>query len=83
MTKAQLDRFYEFASSQLDNGGAETSIDELYALWKSKEPTDVELDESVAAIKAAFADWQAGDAGLPARTALRESCKRLGLAIDE
>lgn len=59
------------------------SIDDINRLWRIQKPTETELAESVAAVKAAYADWQAGDAGRPARTALRETCERLGLLIDE
>ena len=82
-TKQQLDSFYEFASSQLDDGGAGFSMDELYCLWRVKHPTPAELSESVTAIRAAFAETEAGESGRPARSALRESCARLGLVIDE
>ena len=82
-TKQQIDSFLEFASSQIDNGGAELSMDELYCLWRAKQPTPAELAESVAAVRAAYAEMQAGDSGRPARAALRESCARLGLVIDE
>jgi hypothetical protein len=82
-TKQQIDSFYEFASSQLDNGGAEFSMDELFCLWRVKHPTPAELSESVAAIRAAYAEMEAGDSGRPARPALRETCARLGLVIDE
>jgi hypothetical protein len=82
-TKQQIDSFHEFASSQVDNGGAELSMDEIYLLWRAKNPAPTELAESVAAIRAAYADLEAGDSGRPARSALRESCHRLGLVIDE
>ena len=82
-TKQQIDSFLEFASSQIDNGGAELSMDELYCLWRAKHPTPAELAESVAAVRAAHAEMQGGDSGRPARAALRESCARLGLVIDE
>lgn len=82
-TRVQLDSFYEFVSSQLDNGGAELSMDDLYSLWRAKHPQRVELNESVSAVQAAYADWQKGDAGRPARAALLETCERLGLVFDE
>lgn len=82
-TKQQIDSFYEFASSQIDEGGAELSMDELYDLWRAKHPSPPELAESVAAVRAAHAEMEAGDDGRLARPALRESCRRLGLVIDE
>jgi hypothetical protein len=82
-TKQQIDSFCEFASSQIDNGETQLSMDELYYLWRAKNPTPAELAESVAAVRAAYTEMEAGDHGRPARAALRESCKRLGLVIDE
>ena len=78
-TKQQIDSFHEFASSQMDNGGDELLMDELYCLWRAKHPTPAELAQSVAAVRSAFAEMEAGDNGRPARVALRETCQRLGL----
>ena len=82
-TREQINSFYEFASSQIANGGTEWSMDELYCLSRAKNPTPAELAESVAAVRSAYAEMETGDTGRPAREALRETCERLGLAIDE
>lgn len=82
-TKQQINSFNEFVSCQMNNGGAELTMDEIYCLWRAKHPTPAELAESVAAVRAAYAELQAGDTGRPARAALRETCERLGLVIDE
>ena len=82
-TKQQIESFHEFAMSQIGNGGADMSMDELYCWCRAKHPTPPELAESVAALRAAYAEMEAGDTGRPARLALRESCQRLGLVIDE
>jgi hypothetical protein len=34
--KERLDSFYHFASQQVDNGGAELSLDELYLVWRAQ-----------------------------------------------
>lgn len=81
-TKQEIDSFHQFASQEIDSG-AEFSMDELFSLWRARNPIPEELAESVAALKAAHADFEAGDTGRPARKALRESCQRLGLVIDE
>ena len=83
LTQQQIDSFYEFASSQVSNGGKELSLDELYCMWRAKNPMPAELAESVAALQAAYTEMEAGDGGRPARAALRETCERLGLVIDE
>src|SRR5437016_2391806 len=82
-TKQQIDSFLEFVTAQMGNGGAELSMDELYCLWRARHPTPAELAESVAAVRAAYAEMEAGENGRPARAALRESCARLGLVIGE
>lgn len=82
-TQKQVDDFYQFASKQVGNGGAGLTIDELYLTWRAHQPTEQELEASVAAINAAYADLLAGDEGEPARDSLRKTCRELGLVIDE
>jgi hypothetical protein len=82
-TKQEVDSFYEFASSQILNGGVDLSMDEVYGLWRAEHPTPEELAASVAAVRTAYAQMEAGDPTRPARSALRETCQRLGLVIDE
>jgi hypothetical protein len=81
-TRQQIDSFHRFALEQIDNGGADLTIDDLYELWRIANPTDSERADTVAAVKAAYADFEAGDSGQPARQELRETCDRLGLVID-
>lgn len=62
----ELDSFNEFAKHRLSHGDADLSLDELFDLWRSENPSD-ELDaENVAAVAAAIADFHAGDRGTPA-----------------
>lgn len=82
-TKQQIEDFYQFATSQLEAGAKELSLDEIYGLWRAKNPMPTEIAESVAAIQAAYEDFEAGDEGRPAREALRETCRQLGLVIDQ
>lgn len=82
-TQEQINSFHEFASTRIANSQTELSVDQLYCLWRVTNPTPDELAASVAAVKAAYAEMEAGDAGQPARLALRETCRQLGLAIDE
>jgi len=53
-------------------------MDEIYSLWRASNPTDAELAESVAAVKAAYADILAGDEGELVDDVIRESRERLG-----
>jgi hypothetical protein len=82
-TKLEVESFHHFALAEIENGGAALSIDELFQEWRSTRPTEEELAESVAAVKAAYADYLAGDTGRPALDALRETCDRLGIDFDK
>jgi hypothetical protein len=81
-TKDQVESFRQFATVQIDRGGESLSVDELYSLWRARNPTPSEMADSVAKVKAAYAEMQAGDPGVPAREALRRACHDLGLVID-
>ena len=82
-TREQIESFHKFAFQQIDNGGADLSMQELFELWRVKHPSAEELAESVAAVNAAYDDVAAGESGRPSRGELRETCSRLGLVIDE
>ncbi len=82
-TKEQLDSFYHFAAEHVDDGGAEPSLDELYAIWRARNPSAEELNDNVAAIQAACDDLEAGDTGRPYREVLRDICADLGIVTDE
>lgn len=65
-TEEELRGFTEFARERLSNGGLDLSLDELFDLWRSENPSD-ELDaENVAAVNVAIRDFQNGDRGTPA-----------------
>jgi len=81
-TQDQIESFHQFAITQLSNGGANLTMDELYSLWRIRNPTTRELRQSVAAVQAAIEDLEAGDSGESARQALQATCARLGLVID-
>ena len=77
--KQQIESFYRFASARVDDEETDLSMDELYRLWRAKQ----EHADCIAKVKAAYAELEAGDEGVPAREMLRETCERLGLVIDE
>ena len=79
----QLDNFYDFASRSLRDAPEVLSMDEIYQVWRSRHPADGELEQSIAALKSAHADLEAGQTGRPAREVLQEACRDLGLAIDD
>ena len=61
----ELDQFHQFASRQLAAGGQDLSLDDLYGLWCCENLSPEELASSVAAVRAAIADMEAGDVGIP------------------
>lgn len=64
-TTEELDRFAEFARQRLGNGGSGLSLDELFDLWRSENPSDELYAENVAAVNAAIQDFRNGDRGTP------------------
>ena len=71
-TQEQIDSFYDFATQQVSNGGAEMTMAELFDLWQVQNPTAEELAESAAAVKAALTDMENGDTGRPFDDFVRE-----------
>ncbi len=65
-TQEEINSFTQFAVELLSNGGSALSMDDLYELWRSQNPTREELADSVAAVNAALDDMKAGDIGIPA-----------------
>ena len=82
-TREQLDNFYAFAMSELEKADPDTSFEAIYWEWRMRNPTPEEYADTVAKLKAAYAELEAGDEGVPAREMLRETCERLGLVINE
>jgi hypothetical protein len=62
----ELDSFTEFAKERISNGGSDLSLDELFDLWRSENPSDKLYAENVAAVIAAIQDFKNGDRGTPA-----------------
>ena len=62
-TQEQIDSFHQFATEQIQNGGREKSVDELYDQWRLENLSSEELEENVAAIQGAIDDMKNGDCG--------------------
>ena len=78
-TKEQIECFQRFASEQLDNGGAELSMPELFDLWLEQNPSPDELADSIGSVQAAIADMENGDAGRPFGEFADDMRKRHGI----
>lgn len=64
-TQHDVREFAQFAERQLSSG-PELTIDELFDMWRAAHPPAEDLVESVAAVKAALVDMEAGDKGVSA-----------------
>lgn len=64
--------FHRFLTEQLNGSGQDRSPEELLAVWRAKHPSTEELTESIAAVRGALDDMEAGDVGRPARIVLDE-----------
>lgn len=62
----ELNSFTEFANERISSGGSNISLDELFDLWRSENPSDELYAENVAALNAAIQDFKNGDRGTPA-----------------
>ena len=60
-TKQQIDSFYRFATEQLENGGRDKTVDELYDQWRIENLTPEDMAENVAAIQASIGDMNNGE----------------------
>lgn len=81
-TGEELDRFAEFARQRLGNGGSELSLDELFDLWRSENPSDELYAENVAAVNAAIDDFRKGDRGTPAGEHSDELRREFGIVSE-
>ena len=71
-TQEELESFYRFASEQLDAGGDEKSIDELYLQWRSEQTSQEDVAENIAAIQASIDDMNNGARGRDAHEVVKE-----------
>jgi hypothetical protein len=78
-TEQELESFTQFARERLGVGGADFSLDELFDLWRSENPSDTDYAENTAAIAGAIQDFKNGDRGRPAGELTRELREELGI----
>lgn len=82
-TQEQLEDFRRFALEQLDQGSSSLSIDELYDMWRTINPTSCEFSADVSAVQAAIRDFQGGDRGQSAGKLSARLRQRLGGTMTE
>ena len=70
--EGELARFYEFIGQRLNNQGVTLSPEEALDLWRAQQPPAAELVATVAALREALVDMDAGDTGQPFDEFIRE-----------
>lgn len=60
VTAKELDHFHRFGLEQIDNGGTNLTLEDLVDLWRAQNPTDAELEASLASLRRGLADAEAG-----------------------
>ena len=76
-TSQELESFAQFAKTRLAAAEIEPSLDELFDLWRMKNPSDTDYAENVAAIAEAIQDYKGGDRGRPAGELSQELLAKL------
>jgi len=64
-TQQDIDSFAAFAAHQIQNGASDLSVEEIFDLWQAQQQSTEHLSESIAAVKSALDDMEAGDTGRP------------------
>jgi hypothetical protein len=82
-TQEQIDNFHRFATEQLENGGRDKSVDELYDQWRFESRSPEEFEENVAAIQGAIDDMNNGDTGRDFDEVIGEVRNRYNLPAPE
>ncbi|MBX7074949.1 MAG: hypothetical protein K1X71_17545 [Pirellulales bacterium] len=79
-TERDLQQFTQFVHSHLSSGNADSTLDELFDLWRLENPPLAERAANVAAIAAAIADLRRGELGAPAGENSRQLRRDFGIA---
>ncbi|MEO1998918.1 MAG: hypothetical protein ABGZ17_27030 [Planctomycetaceae bacterium] len=82
-TQEQIDSFHRFATDQLENGGRNKTIDEIYDQWRIENQSPQEFEENVAAIQGAIDDMNGGDMGRDADEVIADARHRYKLPTPE
>ena len=80
--KQELDSFTEFARERISDSGATVSLDELFDLWRSENPSDELRAENVAAVNAAIRDFKNGDRGTLAGEHSDQLRRQFGIDVE-
>jgi hypothetical protein len=70
--QGELIRFLEFARGLIAAGKTDLSPEQALDLWREPSPCPDDPQSTIAAVREALADMEAGDEGVPAEDFLRE-----------
>lgn len=59
----ELDSFANYARQQIESGGRDVTLDELFDTWRAENPSDALRAENTAAINASLEDFDRGERG--------------------
>jgi hypothetical protein len=74
-----LARFHQFIGQRLKQGDDKLSPEEALDIWRSEHPLSEDYEETVAALREALEEMDAGVPGIPAEQFFREFRERHGL----
>jgi hypothetical protein len=75
----ELHSFFEFAELRLQTGASDASLDDLYAAWRTQNPSPDELEKDVRAVRASLRDMVSGERGRPFDDFAAEFRQRKGI----
>lgn len=65
-TRQQLEQFYSYGVSQLDEGHSQASLSELFDLWLLQQRSEDQCEQEFQAIQESVDDYQNGGRGTDA-----------------
>lgn len=75
----ELFEFHQFVAQKLASPDQKLSPEEVLELWRETNPSPQEYANTVAALKEAISDYEAGDRGIPAAEFDRQLRERHGI----
>jgi hypothetical protein len=74
--QSELIRFVEFASGLIAAGRTDLSVEEAVELWHGPSPCPDDPESTIAAVREAIADMEAGEEGMPAEEFIQQYRER-------
>jgi hypothetical protein len=74
--QSELIRFVEFARGLIAAGRTDLSLEQAVELWHGPSPCPDDAESTLAAVREAIADMEAGEVGMPAEQFIQEYRER-------